>query len=82
VFLFRVFQKHGIACDVVAPSLTPRKPGERVKTNKIDARKLATRHRSGDLTAIMVPKEEQEAVRDLMRTRGFHLGDWPGIVGA
>lgn len=72
---YRVLQKHGIACDVVAPSLTPRKPGERVKTNKIDARKLATRHRSGDLTSIKVPKEEQEAVRDLMRAREDALED-------
>ncbi len=72
---YRVLQSHGIACDVVAPSLTPRKPGERVKTNKIDARKLATRHRSGDLTAITVPKEEQEALRDLMRGREDALED-------
>jgi transposase len=73
--LYRVFQKHGIACDVVAPALTPRKPGDRVKTNKIDARKLATMHRSGDLTSITVPKEEQEAVRDLMRGREDALED-------
>ena len=73
--LYRVFQKHGIACDVVAPSLTPRKPGDRVKTNRIDARKLATMHRSGDLTSIKVPKEEQEAVRDLMRGREDALED-------
>ena len=72
---YRVFQKHGVACDVVAPSLTPRKPGDRVKTNKIDARKLATMHRSGDLTSIKVPKEEQEAVRDLMRGREDALED-------
>jgi transposase len=73
--LYRVFQKHGIACDVVAPALTPRKPGDRVKTNRIDARKLATMHRSGDLTSIVVPKEEQEAVRDLMRGREDALED-------
>lgn len=73
--LYRVLDKHGIACDVVAPALTPRKPGYRVKTNKIDARKLATMHRSGDLTSIKVPKEEQEAVRDLMRAREDALED-------
>lgn len=73
--LYRVLQDHGIACDVAAPALTPRKPGDRVKTNKIDARKLATRHRSGDLTSITVPKEEQEAVRDLMRAREDALED-------
>lgn len=73
--LYRGFQKHKIACDVVAPSLTPRKPGDRVKTNKIDARKLATLHRSGELTVIGVPKEAQEAVRDLMRAREDALED-------
>jgi transposase len=73
--LYRTFQKHGIACDVAAPALTPRKPGDRVKTNKIDARKLAIQHRSGDLTTITVPKEEQEAVRDLMRAREDALED-------
>ena len=73
--LYRVLRKYGIACDVVAPALTPRKPGDRVKTNKIDARKLATMHRSGDLTSIAVPKAEQEAVRDLMRAREDALED-------
>jgi transposase len=73
--LHRVFEKHGIACDVAAPALTPRKPGERVKTNRIDARKLAIMHRAGDLTSIAVPKEEQEAVRDLMRAREDALED-------
>ena len=69
------FPEHGIPCDVVAPALTPRKPGDRVKTNKIDARKLATLHRSGELTSIAVPKEEQEALRDLMRAREDALED-------
>jgi transposase len=73
--LYRVFEKHGIACDVAAPALTPRKAGERVKTDKIDARKLAIMHRSGNLTSILVPKEEQEAVRDLMRAREDALED-------
>lgn len=73
--LYRVFEKHKIACDVVAPALTPRKPGDRVKTNRIDARKLATLHRSGELTAIGVPKEDQEALRDLMRAREDALED-------
>lgn len=73
--LYRVLRERGIRCDVAAPSLTPKKPGERVKTNKIDARNLAIRHRSGDLTTILVPKEEQEAVRDLMRAREDALED-------
>ena len=60
---------------MVAPALTPRKPGDRVKTNKRDARKLASLHRSGELTSIAVPKEEQEALRDLMRAREDALED-------
>lgn len=73
--LYRMFQKQGIACDVAAPSLTPRCSGDRVKTNKLDARKLAKSHRSRDLTSIQVPKEEQEALRDLMRGREDALED-------
>src|SRR5262245_38821050 len=49
-YLQRLLSKNGIACDVVAPSLTPRRPGERVKTNKRDARKLARLYRAGELT--------------------------------
>lgn len=58
-----------IPCDVIAPSLIPRKPGDRVKTDRRDAAKLAKLHRAGELTAIGVPTEDQEAVRDLVRTR-------------
>lgn len=59
----------GIDCQVVAPSLIPQKPGERVKTDRKDAVKLARLLRSGDLTPITVPTEDQEAVRDLVRAR-------------
>lgn len=59
----------GIPCEVIAPSLIPRKPGERVKTDSRDAAKLARLYRSGDLTTIGVPTEEQEAGRDLVRAR-------------
>ena len=52
-----------------APSLIPRKPGDRVKTDRRDALMLARLHRSGDLTSVWVPGEEQEAVRDLTRAR-------------
>ncbi len=55
-------------CQVVAPSLIPKKPGERIKTDRRDAGKLARSLRSGDLTAVWVPDEEQEAMRDLTRT--------------
>ncbi len=58
-----------IACDVIAPALMPRKPGERVKTNRRDARKLAELGRAGLLTAVQPPTPEDEAVRDLARAR-------------
>ena len=54
---------------VVAPSLVPKKPGDRVKTDRRDALKLARSHRSGDLTAVWVPDEDSEALRDLVRQR-------------
>jgi transposase len=59
----------GVECAVVAPSLVPRKPGDRVKTDRRDAMKLARSHRSGDLTAVWVPDEDSEALRDLVRQR-------------
>ena len=59
----------GVECQVVAPSLIPQKPGDRVKTDRRDAAKLARLLRSGDLTPITVPTEDQEAVRDLVRAR-------------
>jgi transposase len=59
----------GVACDVIAPSLIPRKPGERVKTDRRDAAKLARCHRAGELTAVWVPDASQEALRDLVRAR-------------
>ena len=58
-----------VHCDVVAPALIPRKPGERVKTNRRDARKLAELGRAGLLTAVQPPTPEDEAVRDLARAR-------------
>ena len=59
----------GVECDVVAPSLVPKKPGDKVKTDRRDALKLARSHRSGDLTAVWVPDEDSEALRDLVRAR-------------
>ena len=59
----------GVECAVVAPSLVPKKPGDRVKTERRDALKLARSHRSGDLTAVWVPDEDSEALRDLVRQR-------------
>ncbi|MDO8674255.1 MAG: IS110 family transposase, partial [Dehalococcoidia bacterium] len=57
----------GIHCDVIAPSLIPRAPGERVKTDKRDARKLATLYAGGVLQAVRVPDQEEETVRALVR---------------
>jgi transposase len=59
----------GVECAVVAPTLVPKKPGERVKTDRLDALKLARSHRSGDLTAVWVPDEDSESLRDLVRAR-------------
>lgn len=59
----------GHDCVVVAPSLIPRKPGERIKTDRRDADKLATLHRAGELTPVWVPDQAHEATRDLVRAR-------------
>lgn len=68
--LYRQILEAGHECEVVAPSLIPTKSGERVKTDRRDALKLARYLRAGDLTAVWVPDEEQEAMRDLCRARG------------
>jgi transposase len=57
----------GYECTVVAPSLLPRRPGDRVKTNRRDAIGLAKLLRAGELTAVWVPDEGHEAMRDLVR---------------
>ncbi len=67
--LHRDLTAAGIDCIVVAPSLVPSKAGERVKTDRRDAVKLARFLRSGDLTAVHVPDEATEAIRDLERAR-------------
>jgi transposase len=59
----------GAVCEVVASSLVPTKPGERIKTDRRDALKLARLYRSGELTAVWVPDEDHEALRDLTRAR-------------
>jgi transposase len=59
----------GIACDVVAPGLIPVRVGDRVKTDRRDAEKLARLFRAGELTSIRVPTEAEEALRDLIRCR-------------
>jgi transposase len=59
----------GVACEVIAPTLVPMKAGDRVKTDRRDAERLARSYRSGDLTAVWVPNEGSEALRDLVRAR-------------
>ena|SRR5438105_1829531 len=60
---------HGHECVVVAPSLIPRRAGDRVKTDRRDAASLARLHRAGELTAVWVPDPGHEAMRDLVRAR-------------
>src|SRR5215831_9601369 len=74
-WLYRYLTKKGYNCWVVAPSLIPKKAGDRVKTNRRDAMQLARLARSGDLTAVYVPKVEDEAIRDLTRAREDTLSD-------
>jgi transposase len=59
----------GVACEVIAPTLAPMKAGDRVKTDRRDAERLARSYRSGDLTPVWVPNEGSEALRDLVRAR-------------
>ncbi len=67
--LYRNFKQNGYECIVIAPSLIPRKPGERVKTDRRDAETLARLFRANELTSIHVPDSEDEAMRDLVRAR-------------
>jgi transposase len=68
-WLARKLQADGIDCVVVAPSLIPRKPGCRIKTDRRDSRKLAELHRDNQLTAVTIPEAHVEAMRDLERAR-------------
>ena len=67
--LQRQLTRQGFACDVIAPALIPRRPGDRIKTDRRDAGQLAVLYRAGALTAIHVPTEQEEAARDLLRCR-------------
>lgn len=67
--VYRHLSREGIDCMVVAPSMIPRKSGDRVKTDRRDSQMLARLHRAGELTAVWVPGPDQEALRDLVRAR-------------
>ena len=67
--LKRRIEAHGCHCAVIAPSLIPRKPGDRIKTDRRDALKLLTLFKAGLLTEIHTPDKQQEAARELTRCR-------------
>src|SRR6266446_2702480 len=67
--LYWQLTRMGAKCEVVAPTLVPVKAGDRVKTDRRDALKLARNYRAGELTAVWVPDAEHEALRDLVRAR-------------
>ena len=68
-FIYRHLTSQKLDCRVVAPSLIPKKSGDRIKNDRRDARNLARLHRAGELTAVYVPNPEDEAMRDLTRAR-------------
>jgi len=67
--LQRYLADRHVPCDVIAPALIPRRPGDRIKTDRRDAGHLAVLYRAGALTAIHIPTEQEEAARDLLRCR-------------
>jgi transposase len=76
--LYRQIRSLGHECLVAAPSLIPKRPGDRVKTNRRDARNLVKLLRAGELTAVWVPDERHEAMRDLTRARAAAVADLRG----
>ena len=74
-WIYRLLTSLNHCCYVIAPSLIPKKPGEKIKTDKRDALKLAKLLKSEDLTPIYVPEPEDEAVRDLSRARETAMKD-------
>jgi transposase IS116/IS110/IS902 family protein len=82
--LQRALTSHGVACAVIAPALIPRRPGDRIKTDRRNARHLAILDRAGALTAIHIPTEQEEAARDLftiepLRARAIRVRCFRGI---
>ena len=65
----RALEEWGYACDVIAPSLIPKRPGVQRKHDKYDAAELARLYRAGELTAVRIPSEAEERVRDVVRCR-------------
>ena len=77
--LRRWMDELGVDCQVVAPSLTPRSPGQRIKTDRGDARKLARLYAAGALAMVHVPTEEEERVRAVVRQREQLTRDISGL---
>lgn len=73
--VYRELTAMGIHCDVIAPTLIPKKAGDRVKTDRRDAERLARCYRSGDLTPVWIPGSDHEALRDLLRAREAAIKD-------
>jgi transposase len=67
--LARQLRAHGYACEVIAPAKIPRRPGDRIKTDRRDALLLARAARAGELASVTIPDERDEAIRDLTRAR-------------
>jgi transposase len=73
--LARLLHRLDVRCQVIAPALIPKAPGDRIKTDSRDCRRLARLHRAGELVAIRIPTVAEEAVRDLCRARADMLAD-------
>ena len=73
--LARLLERLGVSTEVIAPSLIPITPGAKIKTDKRDARRLAQLYRAGELTAVHIPSDAEEAIRDLARTRADLVTD-------
>jgi transposase len=73
--LARLLHSMGVRCEVIAPSLIPKAPGDKVKTDRRDCGRLARLHRAGELVAIRIPTIQEEAVRDLCRARADMVAD-------
>ena len=73
--LQRYLRAQDVPCEIIAPTLLPRRPGDRIKTDRRDATQLAVLYRAGALTPVQIPTEQEEAARDLLRCREALLAD-------
>jgi transposase len=73
--LLRILHNYNIACEIVAPSLIPIQVGNKIKTDKRDAKKIARLYRAGELTFITIPDKQKESLRDLIRCRDDIMTD-------